>query len=132
MSNFWATRNLSTTSQKKAAREAVAFALTIFYRRGYFMAFPKCSLAPTTDLVFVNVGCDTAQRRFYVPGDKIRKLETILRDAIDSPSISFSHLEKLGGNCTSMSVAIPPASLYTHPVYRQIAVFKRSGGRENS
>ena len=93
--------------------------------------FQKCSLEPTTDLVFLGVGCDTAQRRFYVPEDKLRKLEAILRDAIDSRSISFSQLEKLAGKCTSMSVAVPPASLYTHHMYRHIAAFKRSGGRLN-
>ena len=131
MTSSWATRGLSPTGQKKAAREAVALALTIFYRCGYFMAFPKCSLEPTIDLVFLGVGCDTAQRRFYVPEDKLRKLEAILRDAIDSRSISFSQLEKLAGMCTSMSVAVPPASLYTHHMYRQIAAFNRSGGLKN-
>ena len=30
-----------------------------------------------------------------------------------------------------MSVAVPPASLYIHHMYRQIAAFKRSGGRNN-
>ena len=30
-----------------------------------------------------------------------------------------------------MSVAVPPASLYTHHMYRQKAAFKRSGGRKN-
>ena len=82
-------------------------------------------------LVFLGVGCDTAQRRFYVPEDKLRKLEAILRDAIDSRSISFSQLEKLTGKCMSMSVAAAPASLYTHHMYRQVAAFKRSGGRNN-
>ena len=114
---------------KKAAREAVALALRIFYRCGYFMAFLKCSLEPTTDLGFLGVGCDTAQRRFYLPEDKLRKLEAILRDANDSRTISFSQLEKLAGKCTGMSVAVPPASLYTHHRYRQIALIKRSGGR---
>ena len=131
MTNPRAKRGLNSTDQKNAASEAVALALTIFYRCGYFMAFPKCSLEPTTDLVFLGVGCDTAQRRFYVPEDKLRKLETILRDAIDSRSISFSQLEKLAGKCTSMSVAVPPASLYTHHMYRQIASFKRAGSRKN-
>ena len=131
LDDFWvtnsrATRDLNPTGQKKAAREAVALALMIIYRCGYFMAFPKCSLNPTTDRVFLDVGCDTAQRRFYVPEDKLRKLEAILRDAIGSRSISFSQLEKLAGKCTSMSVAVPPTSLYTHHMYRQIAAFKRS------
>ena len=95
------------------------------------MAFPKFSLDPTTDLVFLGVGCDTAQRRFCVPEDKLRKLEAILRDAIESRTISFSQPEKLAGKCTSMSVAVPPVSLYTHYMYRQIVAFKRSGGRNN-
>ena len=96
------------------------------------MAFPKCSLDPTAeDLVFLGVGCDTAQRRFYVPEDKLRKLEAILRDATESRSISFSQPEKLAGKCKSMSVAVPPVSLYTHHMYRQIAAFKRFGGRNN-
>ena len=59
------------------------------------------------------------------------KLEAILREAIDSQSISFSQLETLAGKCTSMSVAVPSASLYTHHMYYQIAAFKRSGGRHN-
>ena len=66
-----------------------------------------------------------------MPEDKLRKLEAILRDAINSRSISFSQLEKLAGECTSMSVAVPPASRYTHHMYCQIAAFKRSGGRNN-
>ena len=131
MSNSRVTRDLSPTGQKKVAREAVALALTIVHRCGYFMAFPKCSLEPTTDIVFLGVGCDTVQRRFYVPEDKLRKLEVTLRDVTDSQSISFSQLEKLAGKCTSMSVAVPPVSLYTHHMYRQIATFKRSGGRKD-
>ena len=131
MTNSWATRGLSPTGQKNAARETVALALTIFYRCGYFMAFPKFSLEPSTDLVFLVVGCDTAQRRFYVPEYKLRKLEAILRNIIDNRSISFSQLEKLAGKYTSISVAVPPASLYTHHMYRQIAAFKRPGGRKN-
>ena len=111
---------------KKAAREAVALALTTFYPCDYFMASPKYLPEPTTDRVFLGVGCDTTQHNFYVPGDKLRKLETILRDAIDSRSISLSQLKKLTGKCTSMSVAVPPASLYTHHMYRQIAVIERS------
>ena len=95
------------------------------------MAFLKCSLEPITDLVFLVVGCDSAQHRFYVPEDKLWKLEAILRDTIDSRSISFSQLKKLAGKCMSMSVAAPPASLYAQHMYRQIAASKRSGGRKS-
>ena len=106
-------------------------ALTPFYRCDYFMASPKCLPEPTTDRVFLGVGCETAQRGFYVPQDKLQKLEAILRDAIDSRSISLSQLKKLTGKCTSMSVAVPPTSLYTHHTYRQIAVIKRYEDRKD-
>ena len=86
---------------------------------------PQC-----TTRVFLGVGCNTVQRRFYVPEDNLRKLEAMLRDAVDSRSISLSQLKQLTGKCTSMAVVVPPASLYTHHMYRQIAVIKRSEGRE--
>ena len=131
MSNFWATRYLSPTGQLKAACEEATLALTMFYRSGYLIAFPKCSLEPTIVLVFLGIGCDTVQRRFYVPEDKLLKLEAILREAIDSQSMPFSQLEKLAGESTSMSVAVPPASLYAHRMYHQIAAFKHSGDQMN-
>ena len=88
-------------------------------------------MEPTTDLVFLGVGCDTAQRRFGVPEDKLLKLEVILREAIDCRSISFNQLETLAGKRTSMSVVVLSASLYIHHMYHQIAAFKHSGGRTN-
>ena len=60
MTNSRASRGLNPTGQKNAVREVVALALTIFYRCGYFMVFPKCSLELTTDLVFLGVVCETA------------------------------------------------------------------------
>ena len=84
------------------------------------MAFSKCSLEPTTDLVFLGVVSDMAKRRFYVPEDKLLKSEAILREAIDSQRTLFSQLDKLPGKYMSMSIAVLPASLYTHHVYLQI------------
>ena len=66
-----------------------------------------------------------------MPEGKLLKLEVILREAIDSQSISFSQQEELEGKCTSMSLVVPPTSLYTHRMYRQIAAFKRSGCRKH-
>ena len=36
-------------------------------------------------------------------------------------------LEKLTGKCTSMSVAVPAASLYTFHMYKQIGHLQRTG-----
>ena len=93
------------------------------------MSIPKCVLEPTTRLVFLDIVCDTEACRFEVPEGKLLKLEEILTAAITSGWISFVDLERLAGKCTSMSVAVPPASLYTYRMYKHIAKFRRTGGR---
>ena len=67
-------------------------------------------------------------KRFEVPQDKLDELEVILHRAADEKSITFAMLEKPAGKCTSMSVAVPPAALYTHYMYRGIDDFRCSGG----
>ena len=47
----------------------LCFALNVFYRCGYFMSLKKCSLDPTTRLIF--------------PEDKLEKLELLLRHALE-------------------------------------------------
>ena len=78
------------------------------------MSVQKCLLTPTTRLVFLGVVCDSVLKRFVVPQDKLDKLEVILHRATDEKSITFAMLEKLAGKCTSTSLAVPPAALYTH------------------
>ena len=129
MSNFRATKLLSTVQQREAAREVASLALTVFYQCGYFMSIGKCVLEPTTRLVLLGIICDSEVRRFKVPEDKLPKLEVILTAAITSGWISFVDLERLTGKCTSMSVAVPPASLYTHHMYKHIEKFRCTGGR---
>ena len=56
----------------------------------------------------------------------------MLSDAVTSGAITFQMLEKLAGKCTSLSVAVSVAALYTHHMYKQIASFQRTGGRYRS
>ena len=93
------------------------------------MSIAKCVLEPTTRLVLLGIICDTEARHFQVPEGKLLKLEVLFTTAITSGWISFLDLERLVGKCTSMSVAIPPASLYTYHMYKYIAKFRRTGGR---
>ena len=93
------------------------------------MLIAKSVLEPTTRLVFFGIICYTEARRFEVPEDNLLKLEVILTAAITSGWISFVDLERLPGNCTNMSVAVPPTSLYTYHMYKHIAEFRRTGGR---
>ena len=133
LDDFWltnekATHHGSSEDQARATHSATCLALTMFYKCGYFMTFSKCSLASSTRRVFLGVICDSKTRHFEVPADTLDKLEALLRQAIHNAWISFVNLEKLAGECTSMSVAVPPASLYTYHMYHQIARFRRTGG----
>ena len=60
---------------------------------------------------------------------RTNSLEAILVDAIASESITFQMLEKLAGKCTSLSVAVPVAALYTHHMCKSLTAFQRTGGR---
>ena len=95
---------------------------------GYFLSIAKCVLVPTTRLLFLGIICDTEARRFDVPEGKLFKLEVLLTAVITSGWTSLVDLERLVGKCTSMSFAVPPASLYTYHIYKHIAKFRRTRG----
>ena len=65
----------------------------------------------TKHLIFLGIVCDTARRRFDVPESKLDKLGLQLNNALNDDWISPTNLEKLAGKYTSMSVAVPAASL---------------------
>ena len=132
VTNFRSTRFLEPNQQFVAAQAAASLVLDVLYQAGYFISISKCELTPSTRLVFLGIICDTAQCRFKAPAYKLEKLEHILTDAITSGAITFQMLEKLAGKCTSLSVAVPMAALYTHHMYKQIASFQRTGGRHRS
>ena len=87
LDDFWLTNEIATQhespmDQPRAAHSAICLALTIVYKCGYAMSFSKCSLAPSTRLVYLGVICDSQALRFKVPADKLDKLETLLRHDI--------------------------------------------------
>ena len=89
-------------------------------------------LTPATRLVLLRVACDSVLKRFGVPQDKLDKLDVILHRAADEKLITFAMSEKLAAKCTSISVAVPPAALYAHCMYRAIGDFRRSGGTKKN
>ena len=93
------------------------------------MSIAKCALEPTTWLVFLGIIRGPEARRYEVPEGKLLKLEVLPTAAITNGWNSFVDLERLAGKCTSMSVTVPPASLYTHHMYKHIAKFRRTRGR---
>ena len=133
LDDFWLTNEIATqheslVDQARAVNSAICLELIMLYKCGYFMSFSKCSYAPSTRLVYLGLICCSQARRFEVTADKLDKLRTLLRHVIHHSWISFVNLEKLADEGTSISVAVPPASLYTHHMDSQIVCFRRTGG----
>jgi len=91
------------------------------------MSLKKCPLGPSMRLVCLAIVCDTNVRRFKVPQDNLDKLEAYFVEPPAQVWISFALIEKVAGTCTSMSVAVPPGSIYTHFMNKRIAKYKRKG-----
>lgn len=62
--------------------------------------------------------------------DKLDELEAILAGVLVMGNVAFATLEKLTGKCTSLSVAVPVASLYTLLMYKHIAQYRKTGGKQ--
>ena len=128
MSIFRVTRNFGPPDQQ--AHEVAGPALIVLYHYGYFMAFPKYSLETTTDLISLGVGCDTAQRRLYVPEDKLLKSEASILEGWQPKYIvqltretGREIYEYVCSGTTGQSVRAPCVPLG--------AAFKRSAGHTN-
>ena len=127
MSNFQATKTQSPAQQREAARKIASLASTFFTSAIISYRSPSACSSPRHG--WCSCICGTEARRFEVLEGKLLKLEVLLTAAITSGWIPFVDLERLAGKCTSMSVAVPPASLYTYHMYKHIAKFRRTEGR---
>lgn len=132
MTNFRFTFAFEPQQQLQAAEAAAYFVLEVLYEARFFVSVEKCELVPTSRLVFLGIICDSKLCRFQAPEAKLDKLKAVLTDVIATRSSSFPMLEKVAGKCTTLSVAVPVAALYTHHMYKQIAVFQRTGGRNRN
>ena len=71
--------------------------------------------------------CDWDTATFRVPQDKLGKLPQLLREALAAGHMSFRMLQRIAGKCVSMTVAIRPASLWTHVIFAVVAELDKSG-----
>ena len=71
--------------------------------------------------------CDSDTATLRVPPDKLDKLQMLLREALDAGRLSFRTLQLIASKCKSMTVAIRPASLWTHAMFAVVADLEKSG-----
>lgn len=106
--------------QWRAAANALHLGILVSFLCGYFLSDTKCDLNPSQQQRYLGIICDSRTASFRVPQDKLDKLHTLITAALTSGSLTTRTLEKIAGKCVSMSVAIRPASLWTHYMFAAI------------
>ena len=127
LSNFRASHGRAAREQWLAAGEATHVAMLVSFLCGQFLSAKKCDFRPTRQQQYLGMVCDSDTATFRVPQDKLDKLQLLLRAAVDGGQLSFRTLQRIAGKCMSMTVAIRPASLWTHAMFAVIADLEKSG-----
>ena len=83
---------------------------------GQFLSTKKCNFRPTRQQQILGMVCDSDTVSFRVPRDKSDKLEQLLRETLAAGRLSVFTLQRIAVKCMSITVAIRPASLWTHAI----------------
>eukprot|EP00903_Cladosiphon_okamuranus_P010409 g9846.t1 len=127
LSNFSATHGSPPREQWLAAGEATYLAMLVAFFCGQFIAVKKYEVRPVQVLQYLGIVCDSVTMSFRVPADKLAKLHQLIRGALDDGRMDFSTLQRIAGKCMSMTVAIRPASLWTHAMFAVLAAMEEGG-----
>ena len=73
-----------------------------------------------TRIPYLGIECDTVNKMFWIPEEKMNKLVTLIQEILNKGVSNFVELEKVVGKCRSMSIAVPAAVLYTRAQYRNL------------
>ena len=84
------------------------------YKAGYFVNLQKSNFHPTQQIQFLGLIVESKSCRFSVPQAKVDKLITFITKILSENMCTLKDLEKCVGKCRNMSIAVPPAKLYTH------------------
>ena len=122
--NFCSTFGRYDKVQWLSAAEALHIGMLVSYFCGNFLSDTKCDLNPSRIQRYLGVLCDSSTTSFRIPVDKLRKLHVLISAALENRTITDQTMEKIEGKYVSMSVAIRPASLWTHFMFAAIAKAK--------
>lgn len=105
-----------------AQRHAFTAAMCLaFYLAGYFVSRTKSNFLPATSLLLLGFGIDTVRQQFFVPQKKMDAIFALI-DAVTSSAVTTMRLlESLCGKIQSLSLAVPPVSLFLRSTYDALA-----------
>jgi hypothetical protein len=93
----------------------------LMYLAGYTISKSKCTLTPTTSLILLGLGIDTVRQKFWVPEEKITTLMALIATMRASQSTTVLELQRVVGKAESLSLAVPPISIFLRSSYDILA-----------
>ena len=98
------------------ANAAIFLTCFILSSLGYFIGLDKSTLVPCKQVPYLGFISDSEEQAFILLPHKKKKFLTLLKQALSSESIDLVTLQRLGGKCISMVLAVPGARLYTNEI----------------
>ena len=102
----------------------------LMYLAGYTISISKCTLTPTTSLILLGLGIDTVRQKFWVPEDKVTTLMSLIATMRETRSATVLELQRVVGKAESLSLAVPPISIFLRSSYDILSRAARSGSKE--
>jgi hypothetical protein len=93
---------------------------------GALINWVKSVLNPSHCLRFLGMLVDTVSFRFFIPDDKIQKLDRLVQEMLsrdkkgEYPEATFRELASVVGKIMSMQIAVPAVRMMTHESYKLI------------
>ena len=93
--------------------------LSDLMRAGVFVNWRKSVLTPCKCLRFLGMLVDSVAYKFFVPADKVEKLQALVRDVTDGnqPELSFRQLASILGKVMPMQIAVSAVKMLTKECY---------------
>jgi hypothetical protein len=118
--------SLPRRTPRAARQHAVWSVMAIMYLAGYTVSIKKSKLVPSRSMELLGFGIDSVKELFFVPQRKIDDLlflvNTLCGEGTPLPrNISLQNLQSLVGKAQSMSMALPPISIFLRSSYDLIA-----------
>ena len=119
--NFVSTFGRTDKEQWLSAAEALHVGIIGSFFCGYFLSDIKCDLKRSRIQRYVCILRDSDTTSFRIPEDKVRMIHALITAALKDGTVTVRMMEEIARKCVSMSVAIRPASLWTHFMLAAIA-----------
>lgn len=100
-----------------AAAEATHVDMVAKFMCGNFSSVEKrCDLRPARFQQYLGMLCDSEIATFRVPKEELGKLQQLLPTTLAEGELSLRKLECIARKCMGLTVAVRPASLWTHAI----------------